>query len=52
MPSPAYALRTRCTTVGDPILDEADDHLFGLAVAAGAEVIVNKKVRHLRSEEL
>lgn len=32
--------------------DEADDHLLELAVASGAEAIVTKNVRHLRSGEL
>lgn len=34
------------------LLDEADDHLLELAVAAGAEEIVTKNVRHLRSGDL
>ena len=34
------------------LVDEADQHLIELAVAAGAEAIVTKSVRHLRSGEL
>jgi putative PIN family toxin of toxin-antitoxin system len=34
------------------LLDEADHHLLELAIAAGAESIVTKNVRHLRSGEL
>ncbi len=34
------------------LLDEADDHLLELAIAAGAEAIVTKNVRHLRSGDL
>ena len=34
------------------LLDEADDHLLELAVAAGAETIVTKNVRDLRSGDL
>ncbi len=34
------------------LVDEADHHLLELAVAASAEAIVTKNVRHLRSGEL
>lgn len=34
------------------LIDEADNHLLELAVAAGAEVIVTKNLRHLNSGEL
>lgn len=34
------------------LVDEADHHLLELAIASGAEAIVTKNVRHLRSGEL
>ena len=34
------------------LVDEADHHLIELAIASGAEAIVTKNVRHLRSGEL
>lgn len=34
------------------LVDEADHHLLELAIATGAEVIVTKNLRHLRSGEL
>ncbi len=34
------------------LVDEADHHLLELAIAAGAEAIVTKNVRHLRRGEL
>ncbi len=34
------------------LIDEADNHLLELAIASGAEAIVTKNVRHLRSGDL
>ena len=34
------------------LIDEADHHLLELAIASGAEAIVTKNVRHLRTGEL
>ncbi|MEM7049498.1 MAG: putative toxin-antitoxin system toxin component, PIN family [Acidobacteriota bacterium] len=34
------------------LVDEADHHLLELAIASGADAIVTKNVRHLRSGEL
>lgn len=52
----AFASVCRWTTVyyrwRPNLVDEADHHLLELAVAAGAEAIVTKNVRHLRSGDL